>query len=214
MISRTLFGLTAAALILFTGCRSKEPLELYRPGDVPVWRTATTTPTAAVDREQRTMVAIETSMGPIVVELYDRVAPESVRNFLRYVDEGFFDGLIFHRVIPGFMIQGGGFDAEMVMRPTHSSIVNEAGNGIRNRRGTLAMARTQDLHSANSQFFINLVDNEFLNGDGETGGYAVFGRVYSGMEVVDQIAQVETTSTGGHSDVPVDPVLILGARRQ
>ena len=134
-------------------------------------------------------------------------------NFLRYVEDGFYDGLIFHRVISGFMVQGGGFNRDMEEQPTRDAIRNEAGNGLRNSRGTLAMARTDEVDSATAQFFINLADNPFLNGDGQTGGYAVFGRVISGMEVVDTMAQVDTQTVNGHGDVPVEPIWIVTARR-
>ena len=159
------------------------------------------------------MVRFETTLGDFGVELDQESAPVSCKNFLRYVDEGFFDGTVFHRVIPGFMIQGGGFTADMKQKVTHEPITNEADNGLRNRRGTIAMARTNDLHSATAQFFINLVDNAFL--DHRTGnfGYAVFARVADGMDVVDRIAAVKTGRRGGHDDVPAEAVVIKLARR-
>jgi len=147
------------------------------------------------------------------VELDEESAPVSSKNFLRYVDEGYFDGTVFHRVIPGFMIQGGGFTADMKQKPTHEAITNEAANGLRNRRGTLAMARTNDLHSATAQFFVNLVDNAFLDHRPGNFGYAVFGRVTDGMDVVDKIAAVKTGRRGGHDDVPAEAVVIKAARR-
>ncbi len=157
-------------------------------------------------------VKLETSMGNIVVELNEKAAPVTVKNFLRYVEEGFFDGTIFHRVIKGFMIQGGGFTADMKQKKTHAPIVNEAGNGLKNNRGTIAMARTQDPHSATSQFFINHKDNHNLNYAGpHKPGYAVFGKVVEGMDVVDKIAAVRTTRKGRYSDVPVETVLIKSA---
>lgn len=216
MTQRTFLFFSVALLVFLAGCRSKEHPELYRPGDITVWRTAeapATTATATTPQQQTTRVSVETNYGSFVVELFDRDSPVTVANFLRYVDEGFYNGLIFHRVIPGFMIQGGGFDVEMNLKPPHENIINEAGNRIHNNRGTLAMARTQDVNSANSQFYINLVDNSFLNGDGIRDGYAVFGRVLTGMEVVDQIAQVDTGTTGGHSDVPNEPIIILNIER-
>lgn len=161
-------------------------------------------------------VLIETTSGDILVELFPEKAPRTVENFLKYVDEGFYDNTIFHRVIPGFMIQGGGMDAKMKEKATHESIQNEADNGLKNERGTIAMARTMDPHSASAQFFINLTDNDFLNhrepaGDGW--GYAVFGKVVDGMDVVDKIAKLKTRSVGIHENVPVDMVLITKASR-
>ena len=159
------------------------------------------------------MVRFETSLGNFTVELDEESAPQSCRNFLRYVDDGFFDGTIFHRVIPGFMIQAGGFTAEMKQKATHEPITNEADNGAKNRRGSIAMARTNDLHSATSQFFVNLVDNAFLDHRPGNFGYAVFGRVAGGMDVIDRIAAVKTGRRAGHDDVPVEPVVVTLARR-
>ena len=161
-------------------------------------------------------IIIETSQGTITAELNADNAPVTVENFLRYVDEGFFDQTIFHRVIPDFMIQGGGLTAEMKERPAHDPIANEAGNGLKNDRGTLAMARTSEPNSATSQFFINTADNGFLNHRDETPegfGYAVFGRVVEGMDVVDRIQAVATRSVGYHENVPVTPVVIESIRR-
>ncbi len=159
------------------------------------------------------MIRFETSMGTFTVELDADSAPITCENFLRYVDSAHFDGTIFHRVIPGFMIQGGGFDADMSQRQSGAPIQNEAANGLRNRRGSLAMARTNDIHSATAQFFVNLVDNAFLDHRPGNFGYAVFGRVSDGMEVVDAIAAVATGRRHGHDDVPVEPVLIQSVRR-
>jgi cyclophilin family peptidyl-prolyl cis-trans isomerase len=159
-------------------------------------------------------VALRTSHGEVTIELYQKEAPISVENFLAYVDSKHFDGTIFHRVIPGFMIQGGGMDADMRQKSTRKPIKNEADNGLRNQRGTLAMARTSDIHSATAQFFINLKDNAFLDHAGRDFGYAVFGRVTGGMDVVDAIAAVQTGRRGHHDDVPLEPVLIREARRQ
>ena len=158
-------------------------------------------------------VHFETSHGDFSVEVDEASAPISAQNFLRYVDEGFYDGTIFHRVIPGFMIQGGGFTEDMGHKSGHAPIRNEANNGLKNLRGTLAMARTNDLHSATSQFFVNLVDNDFLNHRTGNFGYAVFGRVVGGIEVVDKIAKVKTGRRHGHDDVPAESVLIKSARR-
>ncbi len=159
------------------------------------------------------MIVLSTSLGDITVELFTDDAPVTVTNFLEYVDDGHFDGTIFHRVIPGFMIQGGGFAPDMAERATRSPIKNEADNGVKNTRGTLAMARTQEVDSATSQFFINLADNPFLDHAGRDFGYAVFGRVAEGMDVVDRIAAVKTANRGGHGDVPVEPVMIVSSRR-
>jgi cyclophilin family peptidyl-prolyl cis-trans isomerase len=154
------------------------------------------------------MIQVETSLGKLTIELFDKEAPISAENFLRYVDDGFFDGTIFHRVIAGFMIQGGGFTADLKQKKTLAPIKNEANNGLKNGRGTLAMARTNDIHSATSQFFINLVDNDFLNHAPGNYGYAVFGKVTQGMDVVDQIAGVDTGRQRGHDDVPKTPVVM------
>ena len=165
----------------------------------------------AEDGSENPLVALKTSQGEIVVELMPDKAPATVKNFLSYVDSGFYDGTLFHRVIKGFMIQGGGFTAGMERKETDSHIVNEADNGLKNKRGTIAMARTGDPHSATSQFFINLEDNAFLDFKARTDrgwGYAVFGKVVQGMEVVDRIGAVTTGTVGGYRDVPVEPVLI------
>src|SRR5713101_882860 len=157
------------------------------------------------------VVLMSTSLGDIKIELYEKEAPETVKNFLAYVNDKFYDGTIFHRVIPGFMIQGGGFTAAMEQKPTKPSIKNEAGNGLKNDTGTLAMARTSDINSATSQFFINVNDNDFLNhkDDSMQGfGYCVFGKVIEGMDVMKKIEQVPTGQKGMFSDVPSDPVVI------
>jgi len=160
------------------------------------------------------MLKFKTSAGDFTVELYTKEAPESAANFLKYVDDGHYDGTIFHRVIPGFMIQGGGFAAGMEQKDTRPPIRNEASNGLENLRGTLAMARTSDIHSATAQFFINLVDNDFLNHQPGNYGYAVFGRVTAGMEVIDAIAGVPTTRRRGHGDVPVEDVVVHSVSRE
>lgn len=157
------------------------------------------------------MIRLTTSMGEITLEMYPEQAPETVKNFLGYVESGFFDGLIFHRVIKGFMIQGGGFTPDMSQKTTGDPIANEADNGLRNDVGTIAMARTGDPHSATAQFFINLENNEFLNHTGKNAqgwGYAVFGKVTGGLDVVTAIGDVETGRSGPHGDVPVAPVVI------
>ncbi|WP_137820663.1 MULTISPECIES: peptidylprolyl isomerase [unclassified Pseudomonas] len=158
-------------------------------------------------------VLLTTSLGEIEIELEADKAPISVQNFLAYVDSGFYANTLFHRVIPGFMVQGGGFDADMQQRNTQAPIKNEANNGLHNVRGTLAMARTQVVDSATSQFFINHKDNAFLDNGSRDFGYAVFAKVVRGMEVVDQIAQVPTGNIAGFQNVPRTPVLILSAKR-
>jgi peptidyl-prolyl cis-trans isomerase B (cyclophilin B) len=159
-------------------------------------------------------VDLETSLGNIRVELDDEKAPATVKNFLTNVENGHYDGTVFHRVIKGFMVQGGGFEPGMTQKPTGSTIQNEANNGLKNDRYTLAMARTSAPHSATAQFFINGADNEFLNFKSETPqgwGYAVFGRVIAGQDVVDAIERVRTGNRGGHADVPLDDVTITRA---
>ena len=160
------------------------------------------------------MVKFETSHGDITLELFTENAPITVANFLQYVDDGHFDGTVFHRVIPNFVIQGGGFSMEMEQKATREKIKNEADNGINNERGTLSMARTSEVDSATSQFFVNLRDNTSLDHSEANFGYAVFARVADGMDVVDEIAKVETTSMGNHQNVPVEPICIHRATRQ
>ena len=160
-------------------------------------------------------VELDTNKGRVVLELYPQLAPKTVKNFIRYVQDGFYAGTIFHRVIPNFMIQGGGFEKDMDRKPTDKPVDNEADNGLKNTRGTIAMARTSDPHSATSQFFINLVDNDFLNFRQKTPqgwGYAVFGKVVAGMDVVDSIAREKTGRRGPYQNVPVEPVIIRSAR--
>jgi peptidyl-prolyl cis-trans isomerase B (cyclophilin B) len=157
------------------------------------------------------MIKMTTNKGTIVLELDAAKAPETVANFEQYVKDGFYDGTIFHRVIDGFMIQGGGMEPGMKEKPTRDTIKNEADNGLTNDRGTIAMARTPDPHSASSQFFINVNDNNFLNftsADAQGYGYCVFGKVVEGMDVVDEIKNVATGSSGYHQDVPTDDVVI------
>ena len=163
------------------------------------------------------VVELDTNMGAIVIELNEEKAPKTVENFLNYVKSGQYDGTIFHRIIDGFMIQGGGMDAEMNEKPTNAPIENEADNGLKNDKGTIAMARTQDPHSATSQFFINVKDNDFLNHSGKTmqgWGYAVFGKVTDGMDVINQIKGVRPPSAAGHQDVPAEDVIIEKAEWQ
>ncbi len=160
------------------------------------------------------VVVLETSMGPIRIGLYKDKAPIAVHNFIQYLRSGHYDGVIFHRVIPDFMIQGGGFEPDMTERPTRPPIRNEARNGLRNLRGTIAMARTSDPDSAKAQFFINLKDNASLDFGIRGAGYAVFGEVLDGMDVVDRISRVPTTSHGRFQDVPETPVIIKRAREE
>ncbi len=162
------------------------------------------------------MLQFKTSKGTFTVQLFEKQAPITCENFLRYADEGFFDGTIFHRVIAGFMIQGGGLTENMNNKRGHEPIKNEATNGLKNKRGTLSMARTNDINSATSQFFINVADNDFLDhrpGRPDTYGYAVFGRIDAGMDVVDAIAATKTGNRAGHQDVPVDPIVIESVTR-
>lgn len=161
------------------------------------------------------LVMLQTSLGDIKLELYPDKAPATVANFVSYVNAGHYNGTIFHRVIGNFMIQGGGFDKDMQQKPTQAPIKNEANNGLKNDAGTIAMARTQDPHSASSQFFINVVNNDFLNYKSENvqgWGYAVFGKVVDGMDVVNKIKAVPTTRAGQYQDVPREPVLIESAK--
>ena len=166
-------------------------------------------------QDKNPVVAIDTSLGTVKVELFEKKAPITVKNFLKYVDDKFYDGVVFHRVIPGFMVQGGGFLPGMKEKKTRETIKNESDNGLNNERGTLAMARTPRPDSASAQFFINLKNNDFLDRakarDGV--GYAVFGKVISGMDVVDKIAGVKTEDRGGHEKVPVEDVVIKSVRR-
>lgn len=158
------------------------------------------------------MITIVTNHGDIVVELFEEAAPISCENFLQYVRDGFFADTVFHRIIPNFMIQGGGLTADLSRKETRAPIKNEAANGEQNLRGTLAMARTSDVDSATSQFFINLRDNAFLDHSGRDYGYAVFAKVTDGMDVVDKIASVATGNSGGHQDVPIEAVTIIDVR--
>jgi peptidyl-prolyl cis-trans isomerase A (cyclophilin A) len=159
------------------------------------------------------MIRFETSLGDFTVELFEKDAPLSVANFLSYIDAEFFDGTIFHRIVPGFVIQGGGFTEDMTQKKTQSPVKNEADNGRKNKRGTLSMARTSDINSATSQFFVNLKDNEFLDHSRGNFGYAVFAQVTEGMDVIDKIAAVETGRKRGFDDVPVEAVIMKSVRR-
>lgn len=200
--SQILLGLTifAIASVLMVGCENN--------GTAKKIETKT-----AVKKQKPKRVKLDTTMGDIVIELDEKAAPVTVENFLRYTEEGFFDGTIFHRVIKGFVIQGGGLTPDMKQKKPHEPIVNEADNGLKNSRGTIAMARTQNPDSATCQFFINHKDNPDLNYKGpDSPGYAVFGKVVEGMDVVDKIASVKTTRKGRHRDVPAETVLIKSAK--
>lgn len=205
---RPLSLLALSALLLFSaGCRSKKTYPvLYKPGDIPTWRVAQTTE----EEVSRPIVIVSTNLGDFKIELFEQEAPITTENFLRYIEAGHYDETIFHRVIAGFMIQGGGFTVGMVEKSTSGTIINESDNGLKNRRGTVAMARTSDPQSAAAQFFVNVVDNSFLNGGSRADGYAVFGRVIDGMAVVDLIASQNT----GDADIPVEKIEILSARRE
>jgi peptidyl-prolyl cis-trans isomerase A (cyclophilin A) len=159
------------------------------------------------------MIRFHTTYGDFTVELFDKEAPISVENFLKYVDDGHFDGTIFHRIVPGFVIQGGGLTADFSTKKTRAPITNEATNGLKNERGTLSMARTNDINSATSQFFVNLSDNAFLDHTKGQFGYAVFGRVKDGLDVVDKIAAVRTGTRRQYQDAPLEDVAIVSARR-
>ncbi len=159
------------------------------------------------------MINVETNYGNFTIELFEKEAPISAANFLAYVDDGYLDGTIFHRVIPGFVIQGGGFTEDMAQKRTKAPIKNEADNGLKNSRGTLSMARTSDVNSATSQFFVNLRDNDSLDHSRGNFGYAVFGKVSKGMDVIDKIAAVKTGRKKGFEDVPVEPVIMISAKR-
>jgi cyclophilin family peptidyl-prolyl cis-trans isomerase len=169
----------------------------------------------AVAQDKNPVVVMETSKGTIKIELFEKKAPITVKNFLDYVDAKFYDGVIFHRVIPKFMIQGGGMLPGLKEKPTRAAIKNESDNNLSNERGTIAMARTSDPNSATAQFFINVVDNKFLDRAmaRDNVGYCVFGRVIEGMDVVDKIVAVPTGSRGGHENVPTEDVVIKSARR-
>ena len=158
------------------------------------------------------MIRFQTTLGDFTVELLEKEAPLSAANFLRYIGDEFFDGTIFHRIVPGFVIQGGGFTGDMTQKRTHPPVKNEADNGVKNARGTLSMARTSDINSATSQFFVNLKDNDFLDHSRGNFGYAVFARVTGGMDVVDKIAAVKTGRQRGFDDVPLEAVIIKSVR--
>lgn len=158
------------------------------------------------------MILFETSLGDFKIEFHPKEAPVSVANFQKYIDEGHFEGTVFHRIVPGFVIQGGGFTEDMTQKKTNPPIKNEADNGLKNKRGSLSMARTNDVNSATSQFFVNLKDNDFLDHSRGNFGYAVFAHVVEGMDVIEKIAAVETGRRKGMDDVPLEAVVIKGVR--
>jgi peptidyl-prolyl cis-trans isomerase A (cyclophilin A) len=159
------------------------------------------------------MIQVETNLGNFTIELFEKEAPLSAANFRAYIDSGFFDGTIFHRIVPGFVIQGGGFTEDMSQKKTNAPVKNEADNGLKNSRGTLSMARTNDINSATSQFFVNLKDNDFLDHSRGNFGYAVFGKVTQGMDVIDKIAAVKTGRKKGMDDVPLEAVIMTSVKR-
>ena len=204
-MKRILIG-SLTFFLLLSGCNAETQKPAEKPAEQP-----TQTQTSGVNKSM-TNVKMETSKGTIVLALDANKAPLTVANIEAYIKDGFYDGLVFHRVIPNFMVQGGGMNADMSEKADkRAPIKNEANNGLKNDRGTLAMARTPDPHSASSQFFVNVADNAFLNFKSETSqgwGYAVFGKVTDGMDVVDTIVGVKTGTRGGHQDVPAEPVTI------
>ena len=199
-------------LLSISGCRGGKELVLYKPGEIKSWETVDTK-SNKMKTADRPRVEFQTTLGNITIELFEEEAPLTVANILQYVEDGFYEGTIFHRIVPGMVVQGGGFTADMTRKETRDPVKNEAGNGLRNLRGTVGLARTSEMDSGTSQFYVNLVDNTSFNGDGVTGGYAVFGRVYDGMETIDSMAIVETTTKEGMRDVPVEPIVILSAQR-
>ena len=212
LIKTSQFLITAFLLSLLVACGGAKTDEIKA---VKTNNTSTekSTKTTGVNMSNP-IIKMETSKGTITLELNVEKAPISVKNFVGYVEDGFYDGVIFHRVIPNFMIQTGGMNPDMSEKPNKGNIQNEANNGLKNDRGTIAMARTPDPHSASSQFFINLKDNDFLNFSSETAagwGYAVFGKVTNGMDVVDEIAKVKTGNHGPHGDVPLEAIKIIKA---
>lgn len=231
MLTRFLLGAALAIVVSSCGGGSAPPAEEAAPAEAvspppaPAAESEAPEPeaTEAAEAPAETdvsdagppVVEMRTSLGTLRIELMPSEAPKTVENFLAYVRDGFYDGTIFHRVVPGFVIQGGGFTPEMTEKDTRPPIENEANNGLRNLRGTICMARTSDPHSATSQFFVNTKDNPALDFRDESmrgWGYAVFGKVVEGLEVVDAIEKVATTRKGMHDDVPVEPVVIESAR--
>lgn len=213
MLISDLVIFTLAAISPLAGCKKQEPVPEQPPVEEQLEQKAVEAePEKPVARPKK--VRLQTTMGNIVIELDENAAPVTVKNFLRYVQQGFYDGMIFHRVIANFMIQGGGFTPDMLRKQTHPPIVSEAANGLKHNRGAVAMARApQNPNSATSQFFINQKDNNSLDYAGPSKpGYAVFGKVVEGMDVVDAVAAVKTTRKGRYDDVPIEPVVVKSAR--
>jgi peptidyl-prolyl cis-trans isomerase A (cyclophilin A) len=208
-----LLALALGAPALALGCHAGDTPDVGAPGSAAQAAEAPKPVAKKPDAKGKPVVVIKTSKGDIRVELESEKAPITVKNFLAYVDAGFYDGTIFHRVIDGFMIQGGGFTKDMAQKPTNAPIKNEADNGLKNARGTIAMARTNVVDSATAQFFINLVDNSMLNHGARDFVYAVFGRVTQGQDVVDAIAKVRTGQKGPYGDVPTEPIVIESIKR-
>jgi len=219
-ITKSIIGIVMLSLFMAGGCDKANTTEQSKSVSKtnPVEKTLPTNernnmPQSDTPSQKNPQVIMETSKGNITIELNAKAAPVTVKNFLAYVDEKFYDETIFHRVINDFMIQGGGFDEKMSQKKTHAPIKNEAANGLKNDLGTIAMARTNDINSATAQFFINVKDNDFLNHQGQGQfGYAVFGKVVSGMDVVNAIKAVKTTSRAGMDDVPAEPVIIKSVK--
>ena len=224
LIKTSQFLITAFIVSLLVACGGGKTSEIkaVETAETTTQKTSETPTKKPIEKPTKTtganmsnpIIKMETSKGTITLELDAEKAPISAKNFVAYVEDGFYDGIIFHRVIPNFMIQTGGMNPDMSEKPNKGNIQNEANNGLKNDRGTLAMARTPDPHSASSQFFINLKDNDFLNFTSETSagwGYAVFGKVTDGMDVVDEIAKVKTGNHGHHGDVPQEEVKIIKA---
>ena len=212
MTRKIWFCTLLTVLVLALSC-NKETKEVKPEIEEVKSETGNTKAEETIAKVEKRMVKLETSMGDIVIELNEDAAPVTVKNFLSYVEDGFFDGTIFHRVINGFMIQAGGFTAQMQKKQTKPPIVNEASNGLKNDRGAVAMARTNNPDSATSQFFINHKNNDSLNYvENGNPGYAVFGKTVKGMDIVDAIAAVKTTTRMGMQDVPVEPVVINSAK--
>ena len=200
--------------VFITGCNANEPKTTEKSENSSTQTQPVETKKSGDKMSANPKIKLETSKGIMVLELDAEKAPNTVANFVGYVSDGFYDGLIFHRVIPNFMVQTGGMNPDMSEKGNKTPIKNEANNGLKNDRGTLAMARTNDPHSATSQFFINLKDNDFLNHTSESPagwGYAVFGKVTEGSDVIDEIAKVKTGNNGHHGDVPLEPVTIIKA---
>jgi peptidyl-prolyl cis-trans isomerase A (cyclophilin A) len=204
-------GLILALIMMVSGLAAAQAESEKAKEEAPAEAAKAAKKAEEPEKESNPLVVMETSKGKLVIELYPKEAPITVENFLHYVNTGYYNGTVFHRVIPGFVIQGGGMTADMQRKKTYAAIENEADNGLKNMKYTLSMARTNDPNSATSQFFINLRDNTTLDHSETNAGYAVFGRVIRGTDIVDAIAKVETTTKGQYRDVPVQPVTVTKA---